>query len=207
MSMEIRLLVFAKAPVPGRVKTRLIPSISSADAAFLHTRLIHRTLRLAQQFAKCQVQLWCSPTPDHPVFQACACEYGVALYTQSGNSLGQRMSCAMDEAISNSSYAVLIGCDCPVLTQDDLDSTIRALRQGYDSVLGPAEDGGYVLIGLRQLVPEIFAGIEWGKSSVLGETRSRIAQLGLSCFELPIRWDLDRPSDLERFRNLPDSDF
>ncbi len=114
------------------------------------------------------------------------------------------MSYAMDDAISNRSYAVLIGCDCPVLTLEDLDSTVAALRQGYECVLGPAEDGGYVLIGLRQPVPEIFAGIEWGTSSVLGETRSRIDQMHLSCFELPIRWDLDRPSDLERFRNLPD---
>jgi len=205
MSIEIRLLVFAKAPVPGQVKTRLIPSISPADAARLHTQLIHRTLRLVRQFAKCRVQLWCSPAPDHPVFEACAREFGVTLHTQSGKNLGQRMSYAMDDAITSNSYAVLIGCDCPVLTLEDLDSTVGALRRGYDSVLGPAEDGGYVLIGLRQPVPEIFTGIQWGTSSVLEETRSRMDQLGLSCLELPIRWDLDRPSDLERFRKLPDS--
>ncbi len=201
------MLVFAKAPVPGQVKTRLIPAISPADAARLHTQLIRRTLRLAQQFSKCQVQLWCSPTRDHPVFELCAREFGVTLHNQSGNCLGQRMSYAMDDAISTRSFAVLIGCDCPVLTLEDLDAAVAALRQGYDSVLGPAEDGGYVLIGMRQSFPEIFAGIEWGTSSVLGATRSRIAQLRLNCFELPTRWDLDRPSDLERFRKLSDSGF
>jgi uncharacterized protein len=97
-------------------------------------------------------------------------------------------------------YAVLIGSDCPALRPADLRAAARALREGADAVLAPAEDGGYPLIGLRRVSRRLFDGIAWGGPQVLAQTRRRLKALGWRWKELRTLWDVDRPEDVARLR-------
>lgn len=199
------VLVFAKAPIPGAVKTRLIPVLGAAAAARLHERLLENTLAVATDAALAPVELWCSPTSTHPVFEEHRRTLDISLRDQQGADLGERMSFAISQSLRTRQIALLIGTDCPDLSPDYLHSAYGALRSGHDVVVGPAEDGGYVLIGLRRPAPELFSRIEWGRDSVLEQTRKRLAGLHLRWHELPTRWDVDRPADLVRLqRTRPD---
>ncbi|MEZ5584857.1 MAG: TIGR04282 family arsenosugar biosynthesis glycosyltransferase, partial [Candidatus Competibacteraceae bacterium] len=153
---EARLLIFAKAPVPGQVKTRLAQRFGLAGAAHLYQHLLRWTLSRVAQANLCPVELWCSPDMRHGFFHACRRDYGVTLRVQQGADLGQRMNHALHTTLQNTSYAVLIGSDCASLGIDELRFALNALQVGRDAVLGPAEDGGYVLIGLRQSQPMLF---------------------------------------------------
>lgn len=194
------LLVFARTPVAGQVKTRLIPVLGAEGAARLYERFLLRTLETAVGAAPGRVQLWCTPTTDHPFLERCAREFDVKLRLQSGRDLGERMDHALSACIDTG--AVLVGCDCPELTVEDLESAASWLSDGTPVVLGPSEDGGYYLIGLCTPVPGLFEDVHWGRPSVLEVTRARLRDLGLRWRELPTRWDVDRPADLERLANL-----
>jgi rSAM/selenodomain-associated transferase 1 len=194
-------IVFAKAPVPGQVKTRLVPSLGAQGAATFYERMARHSLAIAIKASPGSVGLWCTPTIEHPFFENCIDEFKVALHLQCGGDLGKRMAHAFQETLKTSPYAILIGTDCPSLTLDDLRKAMTILREGRDAVIGPAEDGGYLLMGLRRYAPELFTGISWGKESVLEETRHRLRLLGWKWHELQERWDVDRPEDLERLRN------
>lgn len=191
------ILVFTKAPVAGEVKTRLIPMLGAQGAARLHEQLARHCITQASAAALCPVQLWCTPDTAHPFFIQCQKEFGVALHTQQGADLGARMAHALSTALNRVSYAVIIGTDCPDMTAHDLRAALDALQQGYDAVLGPAEDGGYVLLGLRRVALELFENIPWGTEQVLNITHARLKRLQWRCHELPARRDVDRPQDLE----------
>lgn len=197
---DSELLVFAKAPVPGLVKTRLVSALGEQQAVELHAALVRWALRVAIAAQLVPVSLWCSPSRNHPFFKECAKRYGIALRTQKGNELGQRMANALQQTHTRCRYALLIGTDCPGLSACDLEAALAALQQGCDAVLGPAQDGGYVLIGTRRPVSGLFSGIEWGSDRVLAQTRQRLAALGLRWHELPLRWDVDRYRDVVRLR-------
>jgi rSAM/selenodomain-associated transferase 1 len=196
-----RLLVFARAPVPGEVKTRLIPALGADGAAGLYARLLERTLTTASTAAVAPVDLWCAPDIGDPAFATAEARWGVALYEQTQGDLGERMCHALGTALIGRQKAVLVGCDCPALSAAALDAAFAALDD-HDVVLGPAEDGGYVLIGLRRLSPVLFEGIEWGGDRVLRQTRSRLVALGWRWHELPMLWDVDRPEDLARLGDV-----
>ena len=195
-----RLLVFARAPIPGKVKTRLIPSIGAMTAASLHRKLVFHSLKIVTNSGLGPVELWCTPSTKHPFFKLCAEKFQLKLHKQIDGDIGKRMAHAFDHTLRKVPSALLIGTDCPALTQDDLKKAAKALAQGMDAVIGPAEDGGYVLLGLRHFVPELFAGISWGTDSVLKETRQRLRVLGWRWHELKERWDVDRPKDMKRLR-------
>ncbi len=196
MRDEVRLLVFARAPVPGRAKTRLIPALGEAGAARLAARLAEQTLSRVRDWNLCPVELWCDPDRHHPFFALCRRRFGVALHDQQGPDLGARMHHALADALGRAQAAVLIGTDCTALQRADIQQAIAALADGRDAVLGPAEDGGYYLIGLRRPEPRLFERIGWGGDTVLAQTRHRLRALGLSWAELAARPDLDRPEDL-----------
>lgn len=191
-----RLIVFAKAPVPGTVKTRLIPALGADGAAALAGRLIARTLDMAWHSAAAPLELHVDPDAAHPFFLSLA--EAPPMVAQQGSDLGKRMHHALTAALRGTDFAVLIGTDCPGMDGNYLQQACAALAEGCDAVLGPAEDGGYVLIGVRRPEPALFAGVEWGSDRVLAQTRARIAALGWKLFELPTLWDLDRPEDLAR---------
>jgi rSAM/selenodomain-associated transferase 1 len=193
-----RILVFAKAPEPGAVKTRLIPSLGAAGAAALAARCILNTVAMARDCQAAPVELHVSPDIRHPFFQALP--DAPPLSPQHGDDLGERMHGALAAALADAEFALLIGTDCPALGCDYLRQACAALAEGRDAVLGPAEDGGYVLIGVRRSVPALFDGVEWGSDRVLEQTRQRLVELGWKCLELPTLWDLDRPEDLARLK-------
>ncbi len=147
------LMIFCKAPIPGQVKTRLIPELTAEQAAELHIELSTKTLQRAIQSNLCPVQLWCTPTTGHDFFTASKAAYPIVLKQQQGADLGERMHRAFCSALAEYSHALLMGCDCPSLTGQDLEQALTALNQENDVVLAPAEDGGYVLIGLNQPSP------------------------------------------------------
>jgi len=199
---QARLLIFAKAPIPGWVKTRLAGKLGPVGAAKLYQRLLRRTLRLASRASLCPVQLWCAPDTRHGFFQRCRRDYGIVLRRQQGADLGQRMRHALNVVLHQAPYAVLIGGDCPSLGEMELHTALMALATGRDAVLGPAADGGYVLIGLRRPNGALFRQIAWGSSAVLAATRRRLQRAGLDWVELPPGWDVDRPADLRRLNRL-----
>ncbi len=198
--MADRLLIFARAPVPGAVKSRLVPALGADGAAALHARLLERTLATACA-ARARVELWCTPAIDHPAFVAAAGRFDVTLHPQTEGDLGQRMYAALASVLEEGDRALLVGCDCPVLDAGDLHAAFAALDD-HDVVLGPAEDGGYVLVGARRLSPVLFEGVAWGGPRVLRQTRARLVALGWRWHELRTLWDVDRPEDLARLADL-----
>lgn len=199
---ETTILVFCKAPVPGQVKTRLTSAISAETAADIHIKLTTRTLKMLADARLCPIQLWCSPDIQHDFFQACTEDYGVSLHLQQGSDLGERMHTGFTDALEQFSNVLVVGCDCPSLVAQDFNQAITALNSGYDIVLAPAQDGGYTLIGLNHIQPELFSQINWGSSKVLASTRNKIVKLKLNCFELAEQWDVDTPEDLARYFQL-----
>ena len=198
---KVAIAILAKAPVPGLTKTRLIPTIGAHAAAVLQERLIERTVATALAAETGPVTLWCAPDPSHIAFRELVAHNKITLKRQPQGDLGARMLAAI---AANDNPTLVIGTDCPALTADDLRTAAHALR-GAEVVLCPAEDGGYVLIGARAAQPELFAGIAWGTSTVLAETKARIAALGLTCAELKALWDVDTASDLARMeREFPE---
>lgn len=198
--MESCILVFAKAPIAGGVKTRLLLSMTPERVVSFYKNLVLHTLKTAVESGIGSVELWCAPSTNHPFFHQCAKIFQIPLFCQPKGNLGKRMAHAIDESLQRASFTILIGTDCPSLTPNDLKEAKESLIQGYQVVLSPAEDGGYVLIGLSQFHPILFEGISWGSSSVLNETRERLQRLGWRWKELSERWDIDRPEEVERLR-------
>ncbi|WP_018174706.1 MULTISPECIES: TIGR04282 family arsenosugar biosynthesis glycosyltransferase [unclassified Thioalkalivibrio] len=189
----LRVLVFARAPEPGRTKTRLIPALGAEGAARLHERLLEHALDVARQVAPDQVELWCSPGSDHPFFKHCAERFGCSLHRQRGGDLGARMRHALE---AGPFPALVMGSDAPTLGVEDLIAAREALAGGQDVALVPALDGGYVLLATARPVPGLFEAIEWGSDRVLKQTRERARARGLAWAELESRSDIDRPEDL-----------
>jgi rSAM/selenodomain-associated transferase 1 len=191
--------------VAGSVKTRLATCIGSEAAVELHRELMLGTLELAVNARLAPLELYVTPDTSHPFIQSLARRLPISLRCQQGTDLGQRMCGALQDALRDSEFALLIGSDCPVMTADYLDQACRELRAGADLVVGPAEDGGYVLIGARRCCPRLFEAIPWGSSAVLQATRERAQSQQLRYAELAVLWDVDTPADLERWRNLRES--
>lgn len=196
------LLIFCKAPIAGQVKTRLHPALTFEQAADAHRRLVRMTLERAFRQLLCPVVLCCSPNADHAFFRRCAADYPLELTDQRGNDLGERMRNAFAGALTRYRQAILIGCDCPSLTADDLHHALKALGSGSDVVISPATDGGYVLIGVKADQPVLFSGMPWGTDRVMAETRRRASETGLSLRELEPQWDVDTIEDWRRYLNL-----
>ena len=185
--------------MPGAVKTRLAALLGSDGAAALHAGLVRHALAAAVQSGVGAVELWCAPDERHPFFERCASEFGVALERQQGADLGERLRHAFESAHRRGAALLLIGSDCPTLDAGSLQEAARELRT-HDAVIAPAEDGGYVLVGLARPLPRLFEGIAWGGSAVMGETRARLAEIGTHWKELGTFWDIDRPADYARLQ-------
>ncbi len=199
--MSGRILVFAKAPLPGLAKSRLIPTLGADRAADLQAHFIRHTLATTARL-QLPTELLCAPDIEHPAFGAAARDFSVQLYTQKGGDLGARMSHAIECGIARGGPVVLIGTDCPALAAGDLHDAFDALCRGHDAVLGPAADGGYYLIGLNGPGPQLFSEIQWSTPNVLNETRARLRSTNMHWHELRQLRDIDTPADLA---DLPDT--
>jgi len=195
---DSRLLVFTRAPRAGLVKTRLIAQLGSQGAADFHARLISHCLQMVTHAGLCPVELWCAPSCHEPFFQDCRERYGVMLHEQAQGDLGERMHKALESALERAGAAALIGTDIPSIEAADLDAAFQALQQGKDAVVGPAHDGGYYLIGLKQPNRQLFEGINWGTSTVFQETLARLQQLEMDWMCLREHADVDTPEDYRR---------
>ena len=196
MTEAVAVAVLAKAPLPGFAKTRLIPALSAEGAALLQARLVEHAIATASAARIGPVILWAAPDERHPLFQTIAAR-GVALARQNRGDLGARMLAAV---AATATSTIVIGTDCPALTPDHLRTAADILRGGTDAVIIPAEDGGYVLIGLRAPAPALFSNMPWSTPTVMKETRRRLRDLRLTWREPVTLWDLDLPNDLERLR-------
>lgn len=203
-----RLLVFARVPLPGRVKTRLIPTLGAAAATDLYRQLLARTLQQAAALPGVARELWWDDAPAAQQSDAdLAGRLGFRQRRQRGGDLGERMAHALQQTLREGQGAVLIGTDCPDCDTAYLQAAGAALHD-HDAVLGPALDGGYVLIGLRRFAPQVFTAIPWGTDQVLAHTRQRLRSLGWCWKELAARRDVDRPEDLAHYPELlPAAEF
>ena len=189
---RIDIAILAKAPVAGFAKTGLIPALGSEGAATLQARLIARTVATACAAGK--VTLWVTPDESHAAFQNLP--RGVSVKRQPSGDLGARMLAA---AVHVDGPVLIIGTDCPALTSDHLRAASDGLR-GHDVTVIPAEDDGYVLIGMNLPQPALFSGMTWSVPTVMEETRKRMREAYLGWREPARLWDVDEPADLERLR-------
>lgn len=193
------ILLFAKAPVPGTVKTRLASVLGEKEAAALHRRLTRRALKTALSAKLGPVILFCAPDTRHAFFRRLKRESGVVLRSQRGADLGERMHHAMTYALARYRGAIVIGSDCPAMDENYLRQAAEVLECGDSTlVLGPATDGGYVLIGASLIPRGLFTDVPWGSNEVLEITRARLKATGRSWHELAPLDDVDRPGDLSR---------
>jgi len=198
----VSIAILAKAPIPGRVNTRLIPAIGAHAAAVLQERLTERAIATSLAADVGPVTLWCSPDATHSTFLKLVMQQRIILKRQPEGDLGASMLAAI---VAGNGPVLVIGTDCQALTDLHLRGAANALREGNEVIIIPAEDGGYVLIGTRTSQPAIFAGIAWGTNTVLAETRARIIEQRLALMEQPPLWDVDTEADLARLeREFPE---
>ncbi|MDX5410195.1 MAG: TIGR04282 family arsenosugar biosynthesis glycosyltransferase [Thauera sp.] len=190
-----RIVVFAKAPHPGRVKTRLIPALGAEGAAGLAADMLAHTLVVASEAGLGEVELCASPAPDDPAWQGIALPAALRGSAQGEGDLGARMAGAARRALAGGERVLLIGTDCPALDAGRLRAAAGAL-DAAEAVLVPSFDGGYVLLGLRRFDPTLFADIAWSTPSVAEVTRARLRALGWAHRVLPALHDIDVPEDL-----------
>ena len=195
-----RILIFAREPVLGKVKTRLQSTLGLARTFDLHCALIKYQVEQVDRNSLVPVELWVTSNPSHEVFQNLSGK--PKLFEQWGDDLGHRMMNAAEAALQRVESVVIIGSDCPSVDSDYLEQALRLLGQGTEIVIGPAEDGGYVLLGMNRITPEIFLNIPWGSEQVMEITLQRLKVSGLSFKLLEPRWDVDRPEDLARLAEL-----
>ncbi len=191
--------IFCKAPIAGQVKTRLTPNLTINQAAIVHQYLSKKIVDQLSKFKLCPLQLWCSPDENHPFFQKFKLNYDLSLHVQVTGDLGERMFNAINSGLKDYQQVLLIGCDCPSLGEQDFINAIDALRQVFDVVIAPTEDGGYSLIGLKQSQISLFKNMTWGHSKVLKATLTKIEQKNLNCHLLRQQWDIDTAEDWTRY--------
>jgi len=188
----IRPIVFCKAPVAGRVKTRLQPDFTPEQAADIHASMaccvIERTLRIFPH-------AWiAADDPFHPFFR----QFEASILPQGKGNLGVRMSKLAERAIAYGARGVLLlGTDSPHMSEDRLSCAMRLLHC-CDVVLGPVEDGGYDLLAMQGCARELFRDVAWGTSSVVSDTMQRALEEGLSYRCLSTGFDVDTPDDFAR---------
>lgn len=195
MARPPRIVVFAKAPVAGLAKTRLIPALGAQGAARLAAALLEHAVAQALASGAGPVELCVTPAPHDPLWSGLAPQASVTWSDQGDGDLGARMARAAQRTLSAGEPVLLMGTDCPELTAGRLQAAAASLTAA-DATLVPAFDGGYVLLGLNRFDTSLFAGVAWSTATVAQETRRRVEQLGWSLQTLPTLHDIDEPADL-----------
>ena len=196
-----KLLIFTKSPILGEVKTRLQPDYTQEQSLKLHTHLMLNTLELSKKLSNFDIELCCAPDRNTSFFLECENNFPISLSNQEGEDIGERMAFAMSVALQTYEKVVVIGTDCPDIDTNYIANAFAALDES-DGVIGPASDGGYVLLGLTKFSTEIFSNILWSTDKVFFQTKKVFDDLSWSYKELCIMHDLDRPEDLLRYQDL-----
>jgi rSAM/selenodomain-associated transferase 1 len=194
MIKKARVIIFAKYPYPGFVKTRLIPELGASGAAIMAEWLLKQAVQqaLATGF---KTELCVTPDADHACWKNIDLPFELEWSNQCTGDLGQRMAQAVKRTIKQGPV-ILIGTDCPNLDVNSIQAALMKLED-YDAVIVPAFDGGYVLFGLKTYDPILFQDIEWSTSSVFETTKNRLDQLDWSSYVFPAEADIDVPDDLK----------
>lgn len=199
-TVTIALYVFARAPRPGEVKTRLCPPLSPEQAAALHAAFVADTLAIALTAPDVEVRLAATAVTDPQVMRLAA-RAGVPLVPQAQGDLGARMRAAIESALAEGfAAAAILGSDHPTLPPRLLAHALALLGRA-PIVLGPAEDGGYWIVGATRLVPAMFADLPWGTARVVRETIVRLRASCVPCALADEWYDIDEPADLTRLRD------
>ena len=191
-----RIAVFARWPVPGRVKTRLTPSLPAPLACDMYRGMLSDALAAAAQSRALERHVYWDDAPADAERETPA---GFSCRRQQGEDLGARLEHAFAELlVAPTDRALAIGADCPDLTGALLDQAFAAIET-HDVTLGPSRDGGYYLIGLSRREASLFRDVAWGTGQVLGQTLERIQRAGLTTSTLPELEDIDTPDGLLRW--------
>jgi rSAM/selenodomain-associated transferase 1 len=191
------LQIFAKAPVPGEVKTRLAKDIGDVqEACDVYQLLLLNTIKSTASEGW-QAELWCAPDELHPVLQALGTENSIRLEKQCNGDIGERMLFALKAGLNSTKKVVLLGSDCPVISAEYIEQAFKELDT-KDVVFGPVEDGGYILIACRSLQVNLFKDVQWSCANTLALNIEAVTRCGLSYGLLERLWDLDELKDLER---------
>jgi len=196
MYLDTLIIIFAREPVAGQVKTRLIPALGAEGACHLYQQLLEHTLNTCIQADLADIQLCITPESNSTYFNNLSQARYFQLSRQTGNDLGTRMFNAMLSALNYYKKVILLGTDCPFLKADDLQQAIMALDNN-DMVFSPAYDGGYVLVAAKTIKPDIFSDIDWGTERVMQQTRRCLTNTDLSWRELTTQYDIDIAEDLQ----------
>lgn len=199
------LVVMAKAPLPGAVKTRLVPPLSPEEAADLYRALLLDLLESLGSFRGADLFIAFTPAEAAPLFNDMA-PLGFVSFPQRGEDLGKKMSHIFEELFTKGyRNIVIIGSDMPIFPSRFLQDAFMALEGSErDLVLGPSRDGGYYLIGMKRHIPEILKGIPWSSDNVLSVTTRKLADLGLHPHFLPSWFDVDTLEDLRYLESVAD---
>lgn len=192
---EITIVIFAKVPRAGEVKTRLIPALGPEGAAMFAQRLLSHAIEQAVAADVGRVELCRTPDDEH-VWAEFAVPSVVAQSPQGAGDLGERLARASKRVIDAGSAALLIGTDCPALDARMLRLLASSLENA-DAAMAPAVDGGYVALALKRYHPRLFESIDWSTSTVAAETLRRLGELGWPARQLAAMHDIDEPKDLE----------
>lgn len=199
--MKRQIIQFAKEPVQGKVKTRLLSGFELKETVDLHCELVLATAGTLLDCDCDERQFHVAGDTRHPFFAGLS-DQGFILKPQVEGDLGCKMLQSLNSALHHFDQVLLVGSDCPALSSDVFDLAFQALEAGNTLVLNPAEDGGFVLIGCQQNLPdELFSGVCWGTESVLQQTLTNAEALGISVALLPELWDVDYPEDVYRWRS------
>ncbi len=194
------IIQFARAPELGKVKTRMQPQLTLEQSLSLHCRLVGHTYQTLVESKLAEVELWTAGDDVSGFFATL--EPPPLLCDQQGADLGKRMHHALQDGLQRYQAVLLIGSDCPSLTGIVIQEVLEKLTTGMDCVLGPATDGGYVLIGLSQANTAVFDGVNWGTGVVLEQTRQRLTKLAWRWHELVPLSDIDTVQDLNQITGL-----
>lgn len=200
--MRTRIVIFAKAPVPGQAKTRLIPALGAEGAARLAHQMLLTTVEEAIAAGLAIPELCTTPHPFDPEWKPYLPPEGPRLTDQGDGDLGARLARAAKRVILTRERVLLIGTDCPALDRHRLRAAAEALDT-HDAVIHPAHDGGYALLGLRRFDPSLFSGVAWSSDTVAAATVERIEALGWSLHIGETLRDIDEPADLPATGAMP----
>ena len=195
-----RIIIFAKAPLPGFAKTRLIPVLGQTGAAKLAQQMLFNTLHEAIAAEIGTVELCVTPAIHDPAWRGIQFPAGIEISDQGEGDLGARLALASERALAHGESVLLIGTDCVEMSGGLLREAAQALQE-HDAVIHCTADGGYALLGLRQYSPCLFSDMPWSTDTVANITIARIGQLGRSVHIGQMLHDVDEPQDL---KYLPD---
>ena len=196
--MDRAIIVFAKEPVPGQVKTRLMPPFSAEEATTLYQAMVRDVLSLIRSHPALSFQGFLATAGESGPFLKEMASDDFELVCQEGPDLGARMEHALKSVLSKGFNSVLVlGSDSPSLPSIYIEEAFDRLDEGASLVLGPATDGGYYLIGVRGEVPSIFGGIRWSQATVLTQTLVRARESQIETELLPYWYDVDDVMDLQ----------